>query len=97
MMQPSTLSAATEPCALYRDHGSAEPVIVQGHHRHPAYLQRRLWGEVRDEELLWLCGTCHDSVHAWLYWLMGERAQPSATPPRARAEAQQTHEWFQAA
>lgn len=94
MTQPTTLSAGVQPCALYMDHGSSRPVIVQGHHRHPVYLQRRLWGEVRDEELIWLCGTCHDSVHAWLYWVMEERAKPSEVPLRARAEAQQTWAWF---
>lgn len=85
MTAPALASAATRPCALYLDHGSAVPSVTQAHHVFPVYLQHRLWGEVRDRTLLHLCGTCHDNVHAWLYWITGERAHPLPTPPaRAR-------------
>lgn len=89
-------SAALYPCALYRDHGSAVPIRTQGHHRKPAYLQRRVWGEVRDNELLWLCGTCHDSVHAWLDWLLAEAYQPPTPPLRVQAQAREVLGWYDA-
>lgn len=94
-----SMSAAEQPCAMYLDHGSATPSITQGHHRHPQYLQKRVYGGVvKDLELLWLCGGCHDSVHAWLYWLVGERAEPAAMPPpRAKKEAETANEWYVAA
>ncbi len=90
-----TAPAAQEPCALYKDHGSAVPSVTQGHHIHPLYLQERKYSEVRDEQVLYLCGTCHDNVHAWLYALMGERRRPDPIPPaRARALAEAALEWY---
>lgn len=89
--------AMVHPCELYLDHGSAQPSLTQGHHRHPQYLQERLWGEVRDQTLLWVCGTCHDNIHEWLYWLLGEHRRPQPDPPpRAKHEAQMAFEWYQA-
>lgn len=92
---PSTASAADKPCVMYRDHGSSFPVRTQGHHRYPQYLQKRLWGEVRDNTLIWLCGTCHDSIHAWLDWLLAEAYQPINPPYRLRIEAEFVHNWYQ--
>lgn len=93
-----TVSAAIRPCEMYADHGSAEPAYTQGHHLRPLFLQKRLWGEVRDETLWWLCGTCHDNLHGWLYALLGEWSTPPLPPPpRARRAAQQVLDWYQAA
>lgn len=94
---PRSASAAERPCELYLDHGSARPVVTQGHHVLPLYLQWRKWGEYRSEELLWLCGGCHDSVHAWIYHLMGERYQPPKPPARAVRRAELTVAWFREA
>lgn len=94
--QPFGASALDRPCEMYLDHGSAVPAVTQGHHRKPVYLQNRLYGKIVHAELLWLCGTCHDNVHAWLYWLMGERRQPAPVPHRARREAEATFAWYTA-
>lgn len=92
---PYTAQAALKPCELYKDHGSATPVITQGHHIYPIYLQNRKFGRIVHPDLMWLCGTCHDNIHAWLYWIMGERKQPLTTvPPRARAQAEFVLNWF---
>lgn len=94
---PFTAPASIQPCELYLDHGSARPAFTQGHHRFPEYLQKRLWGEIRNKEIIWMCGTCHDNLHGWLYMLMGEwrqTVQASEVPPRARALADSTLLWY---
>lgn len=82
-----------QPCQLVAYH-APEPVIVQGHHIHPQFLQNRVWGNIRDNDLKWLCGSCHDSVHAWLYWLLGEHVQPPRCGYAARAEAKRSFDWY---
>ncbi len=95
--EPRTASAAERPCELYVYHAPTV-VVTEGHHRRPVYLQNRVYGQIRDPELLWLCSNCHESVHAWLYWLMGERREPNPhPPPRAKTEAQRTLHWYAAA
>lgn len=80
---------------MYRDHGSARPSRTQGHHRRPVYLQNRKYGRIVHPELIWLCGTCHDNVHDWLSWLLGEARQSDPIPPpRAIREAEETYEWY---
>lgn len=87
--------AAVEPCRLYKHRFPPRPSRTQGHHRYPAYLQRRLWGEVRRHELLWLCGLCHDSVHDWISYLLREARQPYPTPGLYhRREAERAVEWY---
>lgn len=93
---PATATASSRPCELYRYHAPA-PVRTQGHHRHPVYLQNRLFGRIVDNELLWVCGTCHDSVHEWVAYLLGEARRPSPEPGRlAKAEAERTVDWYRA-
>lgn len=95
LIRPVTASAADKPCELYLDHGSARPVITQGHHIYPVYLQNRKYGKIVHGDLMYLCGNCHDSVHAQLYYLMGERKMPTVTvPKRAQAQAQRAYNWF---
>ena len=80
---------------MYLDHGSAVPSVTQGHHVYPVYLQNRVFGRIANPTLAWLCGTCHDNVHVWLYWLMGDRAKPDPIPPaRARRAAETAHAWY---
>jgi hypothetical protein len=86
-------SAAEHPCSLVTYH-APQPVITQGHHIHPVFLQNRLYGKIVDSELKWLCGTCHDSVHAWLYWILGERIEPPYIGRAAKAEAERTFAWY---
>lgn len=89
--------AAEKPCALYAHSSSPVPTRTQGHHRHPVYLQNRVYGEIRDTELLFLCGLCHDSVHDWIGWLLGESRRPDPEPGwKAKAEAQRALDWYRA-
>lgn len=89
-----TASAVLRPCQLRAYHGFLY-TTVQGHHRFPVYLQNRVYGRIQNPELLWLCGTDHDSTHSWLYYLLGERARPEVHPGRlVVAEAERSHALF---
>lgn len=91
---PREAKAADRPCELHRYH-HPRPSRTEGHHRHPVYLQNRLYGRIRDNELLWLCGTCHDNVHEWLGWLLGESRKPDPEPTkRAKDEAARSLAWY---
>lgn len=90
-----TASAAAKPCELYVDHGSARPSITEGHHIFPVYLQNRVYGRIERPDLIYVCSTCHENTHAWLYWLLGERREPNPHPPaRAKALAQRAYDWY---
>lgn len=95
---PRLASAAAKPCSMYQDHGSARPAFTQGHHLYPVYLQNKVWGRIVLPNLVWLCGTCHDNLHGWLYWIQGERfATPIGVPARARAAAEAVDRWYEGA
>lgn len=94
--EPKTAPAAVRPCQLYAHSGYPKPTRTQGHHPHPIYLQMRVYGEIRDKELKWFCGLCHDSVHDWISFLLGEARKPDPEPGyRAKAEAQAAYDWYQ--
>lgn len=98
MTEHRAAQAADRPCELYAHSGSPRPTRTQGHHRRPVYLQNRLYGQIRDPELLWLCGLCHDSVHDWIGWLLGESRRPEPEPGfKAKAEARRAVDWYLAA
>lgn len=91
---PVSATAASQPCELYGYH-APRVVRTQFHHSRPQYLQLRLWGEVRFEADTWLCGSCHDAVHEWIGFLLGESRRPDPEPGRlAKAAAEATVEWF---
>lgn len=93
-----TAAAATRSCQLYAHTRSPVPARTQGHHRHPVYLQNRVYGRIRDTELLWLCGLCHDNVHEAIGWLLGESRRPDPMPGRkALDEAERAVAWYQSA
>lgn len=95
LVHPATATAASKPCELYAHTDSPKPVITQGHHIHPVYLQNEVWGQIKDNALMWLCGLCHDAVHAWLYYLTNEREMPNPMPGlHHRRAAQATFEWY---
>lgn len=95
---PLTALASERPCELYAHSCSPHPSRTQGHHRKAVYLQNRVYGKIVDGELMWLCGLCHDSVHDWLSWLLGEARKPSPEPGyKAKAEAVRTFQWYQQA
>jgi hypothetical protein len=93
--QPLTAQAEQRPCELYAHTAAPRPSRTQGHHRHPVYLQNRVYGSIRDPQLLWLCGLCHDSVHDVVSWLLGEARKPEPMPGRNTVtEAKRTVDWF---
>lgn len=92
-----TATAASRPCELYEYHA---PKVVQteGHHSKPVYLQRRLWGEVRDDTVTYLCGNCHSAVHEVVGWMLGESRKPDPMPGwKTVSEAARTVEWYRTA
>jgi hypothetical protein len=96
--EPRTARATDQPCELYAHTRSPVPARTQGHHRHPVYLQNRVYGQIRDPELLWLCGLCHDSIHEVIGWLLGESREPHPMPGRnVIDEAERTVAWYRAA
>lgn len=93
--EPLGALASERPCALYAHSGGSRPSLTQGHHIYPIYLQNRKYGKIQNGELMFLCGTCHDNVHTWLYWIMGERKlYTPESPPRAKALAKRAQDWF---
>lgn len=95
---PREAQATDKPCELHRSHS---PVVVrtQGHHVFPMYLQRRVYaGVVRLDDLLWLCGTGHDSLHAWLGWALGETYRPDVRPGwQTMRQVDRVMDWYRAA
>jgi hypothetical protein len=95
MTTPATATAAERPCELYAHTDSPWPVRTQGHHRHPVYLQNRVYGQIRDTELMWLCGLCHDSTHEAIGWMLGETRRPDPMPGwKTMQEAERTADWY---
>lgn len=95
MTELRTATAASRPCQLYAHSHPPRPTRTQGHHRHPVYLQNRLYGQIVLPELMWLCGLCHDSVHDVIGWLLGESRKPDPMPGhKAVAEARRTVSWY---
>ena len=83
---------------MYAHSCAPRPARTQGHHRHPVYLQNRVYGRIQDPEVLWLCGLCHDSVHEVIGWLLGFSRRPEPMPgPVVQREAQRTVDWYQQA
>lgn len=90
---PRTAFAPEQPCTLVSYH-APQPVMTEFHHSKPIFLQKRLWGEVRFGPDTWLCSSCHDAVHAWIYWLLGEWGKPPYMGRAAKAEAERTFGWY---
>lgn len=93
--EPLGAIAAEKPCQLYVHTSTPKPVRTQGHHRHPVYLQNKVYGKIQDSELLWVCGLCHDSIHEAIGWLLGESRKPNPMPGRnVMREAKATVKWY---
>ena len=95
--EPRTAKASDHPCELYLYH-SPRPSRTQYHHRHPVYLQNEVYGRIvdaSDEHMMWLCGTCHDSVHDWISWLLRRARKPDPEPGwKTKAEAERAVQWY---
>lgn len=57
-----TIAATERPCRIHKTH-KPTPVSSELHHRFPKYLQIAVWGEVRERDIVPLCGTGHSDVH----------------------------------
>lgn len=96
MTGPALLRADANPCQLRGYHGF-DYSITQSHHRFPEFLQARVYGETRIQDRLNVCGADHDSIHAWLYWLLGEWGRPVDPGYLVRREAQRSFDLYVAA
>jgi len=88
-----TAQYAERPCQLVSYHAPT-PVMTEYHHTKPVFLQNRLYGKIVYPADLWVCSNCHDAIHSWLYWLLGEWRQPLHIGRAAKAEAERTYQWF---
>lgn len=93
--QPLTAPFDVKPCQLLREHRPI-PTLTEYHHSKPVYLQNRLYGRIVYGADMYLCANCHDSVHEWIYWLMGERRAEPHVGRMAKMLAAQTVDWFNA-
>ena len=93
MNGPRTAFYEDHPCQLVRFH-APRPVITEYHHTKPEYLQKRLYGHTVYGPDLWVCSNCHEAIHAWLYFLMGERKEPQHVGRSAKRSAEATLKWF---
>jgi hypothetical protein len=87
--------ATEHPCELVAYHAPT-PVMTEHHHSKPVFLQNRLYGRITFGADLWVCSNCHDAIHAWLYWLLGERRQPTYIGRAAKTEAEREYAWYRA-
>lgn len=98
-MNPAETAAARgafapdQVCQLVEYH-APKPTMVEYHHQKPVFLQNELYGEIKYGPSLWVCGNCHDSIHAYLYFLLGEHREPPQIGRAAKAEALRTHGWY---
>lgn len=91
-----TARASDQPCQLYSYHWP-KPLRTQFHHSRPIYLQNRLYGKIRYPADFWVCGTCHDSLHEVIDWLLGEGRQPGGNVGRKVLDkARDTVDWYRA-
>src|SRR5690348_2139849 len=96
MIVPSSPYSAffeVQTCELLKYHGP-RPVMTQHHHQKPIFLQNRLYGKIVYGPSLWVCSNCHDSIHAWLYYLLGEHQKPPYIGRAAKEEAERTMAWY---
>ena len=90
---PATAFAKEHPCSLVSYHAPT-PVMTEYHHSKPIFLQYRLFGKVIYGPDTWVCSNCHDAIHAWLYYLLGEHHKPPHIGRAAKLEAQRTYDWY---
>lgn len=70
-------------CDLHRNHGSAQPLYLEGHHVFPIYMQHMVWpGEVRVEVKAAICATGHNAVHVIITDILKARTRFGTVVPR---------------
>lgn len=75
------------PCVLHLNH-SPITVINEMHHPFPQAWQRALWGEVRDDRVVSVCATGHNSVHAAISYKEKHGSYPSWCVGKTRGLAE---------
>lgn len=90
---PRTALWLDQPCELVSYHAPV-PSMTSHHHQKPEFLQKRLYGKTLYGPSMWVCSNCHDSIHAWIYWLLGERLVMPSVGRAAKAEAERTFQWY---
>lgn len=90
---PITAQARLKPCELVTYH-APEPVITEYHHTKPVFLQNRVYGRIVHPADMWVCSNCHEAIHAWLYFLLGMRQQPTHIGRNAKREAEREYDWY---
>lgn len=64
-MNPASVTQAARPCEIHHTH-SPITVINELHHVFPQELQREIWGETRDQRVVSVCATGHNTItYAW--------------------------------
>lgn len=94
-----TVSQADKPCVLHIWH-SPVTVVNELHHPFPQAWQKKLWGEVRDDRVVSVCATSHNSVHYaityfqaygdWPGWCVGKTRDLAESAFTFLAEAEAT-------
>lgn len=95
-LEPGVREALADerPCQVVLYH-APRPSRTQGHHIFPVYLQNGVYGRVRYGDLLWCCGTCHDSIHDWIAFLLKDAREPRPHPGRhAKVIAAAVVAWY---
>lgn len=90
---PAKAFFGEQPCQL-ADYHKPHPVMTEFHHQKPVFLQNRLYGKIVYGPSLWVCANCHEAIHAWLYYLLGEHREPPYIGRLARLEAEKTYQWY---
>jgi len=93
--QPKQAPFGDHPCVLVSYHAPT-PSVTEFHHSKPVFMQNRLYGNIQYGADTWLCSNCHDSVHEWIYWLVGMRRNMPNVGRAAKAEAERTVAWYDA-
>jgi hypothetical protein len=91
-----TATAQSHPCQLYTYH-QPRPIRTQFHHSKPVYLQNRLYDKIVYGPDFWVCGTCHDSLHETIDWMLTEGRVPNPMPgTNVLKKAKETVDWYHA-
>lgn len=87
-MSVGALTLPWRGCVLHRIH-FPKPSRTHQHHRFPKYLQLRIWPTVRHPQVVDVCPTGHDDVHAALDAIFAGRPIPKGV---GRKERELAHE-----
>jgi hypothetical protein len=67
---PTNKNKESAGCQIHKNHGSAQPYRLVGHHVFPQSLQKKVYGKVTNQTLVWVCDNGHYTIHGILTVLM---------------------------